>query len=275
MNAKKYFVFFFLLSFTITTLGQKLVKVWETTGLKTPESVLYDHELGIIFVSNINNSPSEKDGNGFISLLNTDGKIKNLEWVSGLSAPKGMAIFDGKLYVSDIDEVVEIDIPKAKIIKKYPVEGATFLNDVAVCKNGMVFISDSDQKKIHVLKDGKINLWHHDDEMGRINGLFTEKGKLYIGSDRIFQADLKTKEVKVIQTNCGGIDGLEKDNDGNFVFSNWLGRIFYLEDGNMTKMVDSTKEKINTADIDFALELDLLLVPTFFKNQVVAYKIEK
>ncbi len=276
MKAKQTILFFFLLSLSTTIFGQKLVQVWNTGDkLKTPESVLYDHDLGVIFVSNVNNEPWGKDGNGFISLLNTDGTIKELEWVKDMSGPKGMGVFNGKLYVTDTDELIEIDIEKAKILKKYPVADAVNLNDIAVCENGMVFISDSNTGKIHVFKDGKVSLWLHDSQMGKTNGLYTEKGKLYIGSDKIFQVDIKTKEVNLVQTNCQGVDGLEKDNDGNFVFSNWPGRIFYLEDGKMTKMVDSTAEKTNTADFDFALELDLLLVPTFYKNQVVAYKIEK
>jgi hypothetical protein len=40
-------------------------------------------------------------------------------------------------------------------------------------------------------------------------------------------------------------------------------------------MWDSTEKKINTADLYFAKELDLLLVPTFFDNQVVAYQIKR
>jgi len=186
-----------------------------------------------------------------------------------------MAISKGKLYVSDIDELVEIDIANAKISKKYPAADAIFLNDVAASPNGLVFVTDSRANRIHVLEGGKLKVWKEGDEFQGINGLYAEKDKLYIGSEKIQEADIKTKEIKTIQNDCKGIDGLEKDNDGNFVFSNWAGRIFYLENGKMTKMWDSVEEKINTADVFFAKELKLLLVPTFFDNQVVAYRIEK
>ena len=39
----------------------------ETDSMKTPESVRYDADLDVFFVSNINGNPSEKDGNGFIA----------------------------------------------------------------------------------------------------------------------------------------------------------------------------------------------------------------
>ncbi len=276
MKTKFHLLFSLQFLFSVFTNAQHLVQVWDAGNVfKTPESVLYENSLNAIFVANINGNPSEKDGNGFISLLNTDGTLKELKWIEGLNAPKGMAVIDNKLFVSDIDELVEIDIDRAKIINKYPVEGAQFLNDVTTCKSGKVFISDSNLGVIHVLNDGKINLFLDDPQLGSTNGLFAEKGKLFIGSHNIFQVDMTTKEIKIVQTNCKGIDGLEKDQNGNFVFSNWVGRIFYLDNDKMTKMVDSTAEKINTADIDFALELNLLIVPTFNDNRVVAYKIVK
>ncbi len=62
--------------------GQQLQKIWETKGgLATPESALYDDQKDVIYVSNINGNPADKDGNGFISILNSDGTVKTLEWV--------------------------------------------------------------------------------------------------------------------------------------------------------------------------------------------------
>ena len=41
---------------------------WETdTLLTTCESVLYDQDQDVLYVSNINGAPDGKDGNGFIS----------------------------------------------------------------------------------------------------------------------------------------------------------------------------------------------------------------
>jgi len=105
-----------LLAISTTSYSQSLTKVWTTTdGLKTPESALYDDATKSIYVTNIDGNHSEKDGNGFVSVLNTDGKMKNLRWVTGLNAPKGQAISNGNLYVSDIDELVVINIKNANI----------------------------------------------------------------------------------------------------------------------------------------------------------------
>jgi outer membrane protein assembly factor BamB len=260
--------------FSVPVNAQKLEKVWETTvELQTPESVLFDEERDVMYVSNINGDPSDKNGSGFISILNSDGSEKTLQWVKNLNAPKGMALKDGKLYVADIDQLVEIDIKTGKVLNKYDAPGAVFLNDVAVCGNGMVFVSDTRTAKIHALSDGKFTVWMEGGPLENPNGLFTEGGKLFIGDNHIFEVDVKTKEVKKIISDAGGADGLEKTNKGEFVFSNWPGRIFIHRNGKNVKLLDTAEKKINTADHGFSKKHNLLLVPTFFDNRVVAYRI--
>ncbi|MGD9558463.1 MAG: SMP-30/gluconolactonase/LRE family protein [Mangrovibacterium sp.] len=272
---KKTFLLFLIILPALAVNGQKLVELWRTGPvMKTPESVLYNPRLGVIFVSNIDGESNKKDGKGFISQLSPDGQIKNQEWVSGLNAPKGMAFSGDKLYVADIDELVEIDSKKAAITNRYPVKDAVFLNDVAAAPDGRIFVSDTRTGKIHMLQDGSISEWLPETNIPNVNGLYVEGNKLYTGSDKLLQIDLNTKAVETIQEGCGGIDGLDKEKGNRFVFSNWAGRIYLFENGKMTKIADSTAEKINTADISFARALNLLLVPTFSDNQVVAYQIE-
>ena len=266
-------LFFIYLLGTFPLKAQKLEKIWTTPkGLQTPESVLYDENSNVIYVSNINGDPAQKDGNGFISILSPDGKIKDLEWVKKLNAPKGMAIYEGKLYVADIDQLVEIDIEKGKIVKKYDAPGAVFLNDVAACTNGMIFVSDTRTAKIYALHQGEFKVWLEGKPLEAPNGLLAEKGKLYIGDNNIYVANILTKKLELVIQDTGGVDGLQMDNDGNFVFSNWPGRIFLHKNGKNIKLLDTSAQKINSADIDFVHSLDEILVPTFFKNQVVAYK---
>src|SRR5687768_14246347 len=83
---------------------------WETeTKLTTCESVIYDKERDVLYVSNIDGNPEAKDGNGFISKVSLDGKVTEEKWVKGIDAPKGLGLANGKLYVTDIDRVHEID----------------------------------------------------------------------------------------------------------------------------------------------------------------------
>ncbi|MBK8188778.1 MAG: hypothetical protein IPK77_16845 [Cellvibrio sp.] len=54
-----------------------------------------------------------------------------------------MAAKDNLLYVSDINDLVVIDIAKAKVVGALSSRGFQVLNDVAVNAAGEVFVSDS------------------------------------------------------------------------------------------------------------------------------------
>jgi len=55
-------------------ISDKLSKKWETPAqLKVPESVCFDAGRNVIYVSNVAGSPTDKDGNGFISKVSPDG----------------------------------------------------------------------------------------------------------------------------------------------------------------------------------------------------------
>ncbi len=261
---------------TLPALAQKLIKAWETKPvLKTVESVIYSEATDLIYASCINGNPSEKDGKGYIAVVTLNGEIKHQEWAKGLNAPKGLGIFEGKLYVADIDQLVEIDIKTGKILKSYPAPGAQFLNDVTVCPNGHVYVSDMMTKKIHILKDGVFSVWFQSELFNRPNGLYTENGKLFVGDHKIFSIDLNSKEMNVVVDDAGGVDGLEKTHEGDFIYSHWAGRVFLFKNNQIIKLLDTSEQNINSADIDYGINPQLLLVPTFFDNRVVAYKIQQ
>ena len=89
----------------------ELVLKWESdSSLKVPESVLFDKAAQVLYVSNIDGTnPWEADGKGSIGKVGLDGKVIAAEWVSGLHGPKGMGMFNGKLYVADLGNIVVID----------------------------------------------------------------------------------------------------------------------------------------------------------------------
>src|SRR3712207_6954360 len=58
--------------------------------------------------------------------------FRSANWVTGPNAPKGMRAHKGVLWVSDIDQIISIDIATGKITRRLKVSGARFLNDVAI-----------------------------------------------------------------------------------------------------------------------------------------------
>ncbi len=273
------FLILVLLTFCTSLLAQStLTEIWRTDEvLSTCESVLYDEDLDQLFVSCINGSPAEKNGKGFISVLKPDGTIKSLDWVKGLNAPKGMAILDGKLYVADIDQLVVINIKKAKIVERIPVEGATFLNDVAVSPDGKVYFTDSDTGYIWIYSGGKLQKWITEG-LERPNGLYIEEDRVLLtssGSQDLKIINRSTGEAKVVTTDIGHGDGIEfTGTKGFYITSSWSGEVFLISpDYNKLSLLKTSDQEINSADIGFNMKKQVVYVPTFFDNRVVAYKL--
>lgn len=264
-----------------TSLSVDFQEQWATdTVLRTPESVLYDEETDMIFVANIGTfNRDSKDGDGFISVLAPDGMVDELKWVEGLNDPKGMGVFDGKLYVADMDEIVEIDIANAQISNKYPIDGAIFLNDITINGQGQVYVSDSDDDKIHMLDGGQLSVWLDDSTMQRPNGLLVEDNKMLLASSEggfLAPIDLDSKQVQ--DTWLEGIpsaDGIIKTSSGDYIVSTWQGEVHYVaaNGGQTMKLLDTKAEEVNAADIGYIPQQNLLLVPTFGDHRVVAYKV--
>ena len=45
--------------------------------------------------------------------------------------------------------------------------------------------------------------------------------------------------------------------------------------GKIIVLIDTTASKINSADLEYVQSRRLLLIPTFFDNRVMAYKVEE
>ena len=95
-----------------TAAPLSLEPAWKVEGLSNPESIVRA-DSGDFYVSNVSGEADAKDGVGFISRVSRDGELLQREWVAGLNAPKGLALRDGKLYVSDITDLVVIDVAQA------------------------------------------------------------------------------------------------------------------------------------------------------------------
>ena len=265
-----------ILSFQNNGLNaQSLTKVWETSGFNIPESVLMSTDHSILYVANINGNPTEKDSNGFISILGLDGKMITHKWVEGLHAPKGMGIYKENLYVADIDRIVEINIKSGNIEKFIPVKGAQFLNDIAVTHEGTIFISDSKSSKYYKLKNGKVNEHIFDNSFKFPNGLCVENEKILAGTgDRIISFSERDIVWKDFMLETGSVDGLSIVDEGIYIFSHWEGKVFLAyKDQDKELILDTSADKINAADIYYNAESMLLYVPTFHHNTVSCYKL--
>jgi len=244
------------------------------TVFRVPESVLYDKTNHVLYVSNIDGKSSELDGKGFISKVATDGTLLQLNWISGLDAPKGMGIVGKNLYVTNINELVEIDTNTQAIANRYPLPGSKFLNDIDTDpETGNVYVSDMGSNKVYSFRNGVYTLIVTKDSLTRPNGLYFSNNTLYIGqSGSIVAYNTITTESKILINNTGGIDGLEPINEGEFIISDWAGKI-QIVGKNAQVLSDTSPQKVNAADIEYISELQIIAVPNFFNNTITFYKL--
>jgi hypothetical protein len=250
-------------------------KLWATdTILKVPESVLVDDKENCLWVSNIDGAANGKDGKGSISKLAKTGSPINLDWVTGLNAPKGMAKYKQELYVADLTELVVIDIKKGVIKNKIKVEGSVFLNDVTVNKNGAIFVSDSRTGKVHRYENNMVTI--EVENLQGPNGLLSIDDQLLI-LDRGSLLSLTPGGTisKIMDGMDPSTDGIEKVAPNQYIVSCWNGIVYFVAAGaQKITLFDTRAEKINSADIGYDAKNKIIYVPTFLKNSVVAYQLQ-
>ncbi|AOZ99057.1 NHL repeat-containing protein [Flavobacterium commune] len=262
---------FIILSFT--TKAQQLSKpIWESKNLRVPESVLYSAADKKLYVSLIDGAGNVKDGKGGIAVLDTDGSVKNANWIEGLNAPKGLVRFKNTLFVADIDAVVSIDILTGKIIDKVAIENAVFLNDVTVDDKGVVYVSDTRTNKIHRIKNGQSELYL--ENVTNANGLKWINKNLYVlANTELLKIDKNKNRTVVAKGFEKQGDGVEQLKNGDFIVSCWAGLIYYVKaNGEISKLQD-VQGQMNTADLGYNPKENILYIPTFNHNSVIAYKL--
>ncbi len=276
MSFKSFFLLSFSLALPVAATPQ-LELLWHTKDVRIPESVLLGSAAKVptLFVSEIEGQGNAADGQGGIALLNVDGSIRQQNWLRGLNAPKGLASFQGKLYVADLTELVVIDIETAKVLEKISAPDSVFLNDVAVDPQGTVYVSDTRKNRLYRLQQNKLSPWL--ENVAAANGLTFVGNQLYIGAgDKLFKADEQGKLTIVAQGFAERADGVEHVGNGDFIVSCWAGLVYYVHaDGKLDLLLDNRPHKLNTADIGWDSTNQILYVPTFLGNSVQAYQLKK
>jgi sugar lactone lactonase YvrE len=268
---------------------ERLSKVWETApDFLTPESVLYDPKRDVLYVSSFDNrydasATSEEQYTGYISRVSVDGVIEELKWVTNLHAPCGLGIYEDRLYTVERRNLTEIDIDSGKIVKRYPIPGADFMNDLIIDAGGNVYISDTSpsahaDSRIYRFKDGEVEVWTDSNEINRANGLFIHEDRLLVGNTGdgcLKSIGLADKHITTIAClGAGVVDGIRVDAEGNYLVSHWEGQTFVVTpQGEVTEILDALPDGLNTADFEFIREKNLLIIPTFVGNKVVAYRL--
>lgn len=288
MLFKKSIQLFMLLTLAVSVQAASVEQKWQLAGFQNPESVIYDDVRDVLYVSNVNGDATDKDGNGTISTVSLDGKLLNAAWVSGLDAPKGLAISGGKLYIADIDTLVEINIETANVTNRYVVADAKFLNDVAADDKGNIYVSDMVMNRIHRLQGVQFEIWVEGEELENPNGLHFAEDDIMLGSwgkmtdgfatetpGHLKRISLKDRHISSVGdgTPVGNLDGVEGTEDTGFFVTDWMnGGLFLISrKGQVSKLLDLNQ---GSADLEFIEDKNMIFIPMMNDNVLNAYDVK-
>lgn len=271
-------------------------RVASADGFSTPESVLYDADQDVFFVSNINGSPLQKDGNGFISRMRTDGTVDSLKFTAGgvggvtLHAPKGMALIGDTIWVSDIDALRGFNRRTGAPVASIEFgRRAKFLNDVAVGPDNALYITDtgveagengemahSGPDRIFRVDAGrKITIAAEGDVLSSPNGITWDKANnrfivVPFGGTSLMEWKPEGKPTP-IGSGPGMQDGVEILADGRALISSWVdSSLFALANGQTTKVITGVN---SPADIGLDTQRNRVAIPLFMENRVELWQL--
>lgn len=266
-------------------------------GFDTPESVKYDPEQDVYFVSNIYGNPSRKDGQGYIARVAAgDSAHATTRLVEGgkagavLNAPKGMAIAGDTLWVADIDVLrgfhKRTGAPVATIQFPQPVH---FLNDVAVGPDGALYVTDTGVQfdtvgamsrpslgQIFRVEGRDVSVGTADSVFNGPNGItWDEERQAFVvvsfaGPSIVSWAPGGTP--RTIASGSGQYDGVEIV-DGRTIVSSWKDSTIRVLEGDETVPERIVAGVAGPADIGVDTRRALLLVPLFGENRVEIWTI--
>ena len=264
-----------------------------TQDLQTPESVLYDADQDVYFISNINGNPTAVDDNGYISRVNAETLQGDMKWVEGgkanvtLNAPKGLAILGDTLYVCDLTVVRKFDRKTGAPKGEVAIPGSTFMNDAA-SDGKSVYVSDSGLKAGaggNFEPTGTDAVWQitadkpkqiaKGKDLKAPNGVEIADGKVWVvtfGANELYQID-KGKKTNVTTLPKGSLDGLVHLADGSFLVSSWDAKAVYR--GKPGGAFTAVVENVNSpADIGYDTKRKRVLIPHFMDSIVTVHPLQ-
>jgi sugar lactone lactonase YvrE len=263
-----------------------------SSGLSTPESVLWSATHNAWYVSNINGNPSAKDDNGFIVRLSADGGVMDsVPFINGaddditLHAPKGMAIVGDTLWVTDIDAMRGFNVSTGTLVASVDLSSmkATFLNDATTGADGAVYITDTGiafDAAGNVTNPGKSRVFVLNGRIASeavvfpdgsgVNGIAWDASRgaflvLSFASKSIYSWKPGSAPT-VVAEGAGGADGLVILADGRAVYTSWT-------DSSLHALSGATSSALRAgfpdpADIGYDPARNIIAIPLFTASRV-------
>ena len=250
--------------------------VTTVASLRNPESVRYDPEQDVYFISNMSGYGSVKDGDGYIVRVSAADVSHPSVFIRGgtagvtLDAPKGMTISGDTLWVADIDKLRgfhRITGAPLATVDFAPV-GAVLLNDVAARPGAELRVTDTGIRmdeagnylvgpaRIFAIGPGAaIRTVTSGSSAGQPNGITwdaTRRRWVVVSFDRFHWDVTSLDDADSVHTllsreRQGQLDGVEVLASGGILYSSWAdSSLHVLEEGRDRQVI---RKVVAPADI--------------------------
>jgi len=257
--------------------------------LDAPENAHWDAGSDTWFVSNLGGGLSlAKDGVGWVTRFDGEGQVLAPRWADGLDAPTGMASHAGRLYVVDRGCVRIFDIASAQATGVVALPGSEFLNDVAIGKDGSVFVSDTATNRIYRLTGNGAELWLETDALQNPNGLWVDGAALVVASwgpmtdvatfatkhpGTLLRVDLATREITPVGRGepIANFDGVLRIG-AYYYATDWTGgRLLRIaDDGSVETLLSGFSQ---LADLGYDAKRGIIGLPVMSDNRFVRLRL--
>lgn len=275
--------------------------VTRLTGFGFPESVRYDPDQDLFFVSNMAGTGSDKDGNGYIqripasTLDRADLLVQSGRNGVVLDAPKGMALQGDTLWVADIDVLRAFHrrtgAPLANIDMRP--HQAVMLNDIAVGPDGSLRVTDTGiamtrvgvlyrggEKIFRIGVDGAVSIMAQGANLKRPNGItWDPDGKRWIvvsfdtHSSEVYALPADGRAQTVLARGGGRFDGLERLADGRLLVTAWSDSSLHLIDGARDERI--IRDLWQPADIGVDTRRNRVAIPLVLQGRVEVWDLPR
>ncbi len=268
-------------------------------GFQGPESVKYDAEQDVYFITNQTGAGSVKDDNGYISRVSAGDPDSATVFAQGgrngvvLHSPKGTALHGDTLWVADIDVLRAFDrrsgAPLGTI--DFAPLGAVQLNDVAIGPDGAIRVTDTGiimspkgvvykgPSRVFIVGPGRrIGVAGASAAIPWANGIAWDSTSArwivasfdpFVG--RLFSMSADGSEARVIRQGAGRLDGVEVLPGGQILFASWADSSIHLLDARGDRQV--IREVPEPADIGIDTRRHRLAIPLAVLGRVQLWDI--
>lgn len=281
-------------------------------AIHNAESCSYDPDRGLIVVPNRGVSQRVLANDAFVSLIKHDGSVHTARWIGvqqpaarhaltprlTLNEPFGSDIVGGVLYVADSDGNTSPDDQRVAVIRKFDlatgapagevrVERATWLNDLAVARDGTIYATqtgglrpDADPATWQVLKvapGGAVSVFAQGAPLRMPNGIALDPdGNVAVvnsGDSAVLTFSPAGQLLRTEAAAQGGSDGIVVMPDGTkYVSSVFQGGVSRIRPGRPAELI--ARNIPNAASMCYDAGANQLVIPMNEQNGLAFIKLK-